>query len=189
MSVMVLVHPIGVKFSANELDMADAFRIARRERMSATFLLAISILVFANVRHGLLTLKAKKDHGLMRAPSHLALNGLLTTMGVILVFVGMASDFLLFYIFAGICLVSGITQLRYSLKKSVKRMEWIIAHLSAMCGAGIGSYTAFFVFGGNQYLADFMTGNLIVIPWVLPAIVGTAIISLHSRKYRKQFNI
>ncbi len=189
MSIMVLIHPMGVRFSSNDFEMGEAFRIARQERMTATFLLAISILVFSNVRHGLLTLRAKRDHSLMRSPIHLGLNGLLTLMGVVLIFVGMSSDFLLFYIFAGICLVSGITQLRYSLKRNVKRMEWVIAHLGAMCGAGIGSYTAFFVFGGNQYLADLLTGNLIVIPWITPAIIGTAIITLHSRKYRKQFNI
>ncbi|MEM7280764.1 MAG: hypothetical protein AAF438_03965 [Pseudomonadota bacterium] len=186
-SVMVFISPMAVKYSGNEFELGELFRIAQRERTFSLFLLAISVLVLASVRHGLLTIKSKKDHSLMRSPGHLALNGALGLLGVALIFLGAGTGFILAYIFAGICLIAGISQLRYCLKKEVARMEWMVAHLGAMCGAGIGSYTAFFVFGGNRYLSDILTGNLQIIPWVAPAILGTFFINQQTRKYRKQF--
>lgn len=188
-ALVVIIDPIGTKYSGSTFDMANAFRISTRERMFSVFLLSISVLVFTNVRHGLLTLQAKRDHRLMRTPLHLLINVVLGILGVVLTIVGFQASQVLFYIFAGICLSVSIGNLHYCLKKEVKRKEWVIAHLGSMIGAGIGSYTAFFVFGGNQFLSEILRGSWQLVPWVSPAIIGIGFSVFLSRKYRKQYAI
>jgi hypothetical protein len=65
--------------------------------------------------------------------------------------------------------------------------EWVIAHLSSIIGAGIASYTAFFVFGGNRFMAQIFDGQLMMIPWVAPGVIGSCIIGHLSYQYHKQF--
>ena len=66
-------------------------------------------------------------------------------------------------------------------------MEWMVAHLSAMIGAGIGTHTAFFVFGGSRFLAELLSGQWILIPWVGPGVVGTIATIWLARKYRNKY--
>ena len=185
-SIMVLIDPIGTKHTGAAMGTAEAFGMAARERIISTFLLAIAVLVFTSVRHGLQTLRSKRDHSLMRAPSHVALNVCLGLLGVVLIFMGYTAGQILFYVFAGICITASIGNLRYCYRKHVARQDRTIAHMSSMIGAGIGSYTAFFVFGGNRFIAEYLSGNWQLVPWVLPAVVGTAITAVLTRKYRQQ---
>jgi hypothetical protein len=90
----------------------------------------------------------------------------------------------LYYIFAALCSVTAISNLRFCLKQTVTRGEQIIAHIGSIIGAGIGSHTAFFVFGANRFLSELLTGYVVIVPWILPSVVGTLIIFQQSRKYR-----
>ena len=105
----------------------------------------------------------------MRAPSHVLLNLLLATMGATLI-------------------LRAEGNLRYCFLKNLPSGEWLIAHMGAMIGAGIGSYTAFFVFGANRILSDLLTGHWSIIPWVLPGVAGGIAISLLNRKYRSKLS-
>ena len=187
LALLVMADPIATKHALDNISVEDLSQVISKERQISLFLLAISFLVLSNIRHGLLTLKAKKDHSLMRAPSHLVLNGILVSLGITLVFSADGSLRTLFYIFAGLCISIGIGNLRYCLKKEVAAMEWMVAHMGAMIGAGIGSYTAFFVFGGNRFLSEIFTGQLQLIPWVAPGVIGGVAITWLSRKYRNKF--
>ncbi|MEM7361314.1 MAG: hypothetical protein AAF431_19675 [Pseudomonadota bacterium] len=187
MSVLVLYDPVAAKHPQLQLQAEELAGLLYRERQVALFLLAIAFLVFANVRHGLLTLRSKTDHQLMRAPSHLALNAILGVLGVSLIFVATGSFKILFYVFAGLCISASLGNLRYCLKTEVPRMEWLIAHLSSMIGAGIGSYTAFFVFGGNRFLQEILTGQWMLVPWIAPGVIGGICIAYQSNKYRNKY--
>lgn len=185
-SVMTMVDPLSLKFPDQEFSAVKAAEITTQAKAVALFLLAISILTISNLRHGLLSLKAKKNHALMRRSDNLLLNGALLAIGLILAYsaVGGSPMAVLFYIFAGLCIITAGTNLRFCLKPKVTRGEQIIAHIGGLVGAGIGSHTAFFVFGASRYLSEFLSGYAGMIPWVLPGIIGTIIIRQQSRKYR-----
>jgi hypothetical protein len=50
--------------------------------------------------------------------------------------------------------------------------KWVITHLRGMLSTGIAAYTAFFAFGGRQFFEHILTDQWMVIPWVLPSIIG-----------------
>ena len=64
-----------------------------------------------------------------------------------------------------------------------RRSNWIVTHLRGMFTTGIAAYTAFFAFGGRRFLGDILTDHWMVIPWVLPTIIGTLAIRYFTRKY------
>ncbi len=189
LSLILLSHPISAKFPEREFSAVELSRTTAELKSIGLFLLAISILVTANLRHGILTLRAKHDHSLMRAPNHLILNGLLLCVGLYLAFI--AADAggrkILFYVFAALCVSAAVGQLRYSLKKQIDPMEWLIAHLGSMLGAGIGVHTAFFVFGGSRFIAELLTGQWMLVPWVGPGVIGGVAITWLSSKYRNKY--
>ena len=187
LSILLLVDPIAAKFPLANFDAEKISQIQVDQKYTGLFLLAISVLVLSSIRHGLLTIASKKDHSLMRAPSHLALNGLLVGMGVFLFYTAMEIGHTLFFIFGTLCFVLGLQNLRYSLKKEVLPMEWLIAHLGAMIGAGIGSYTAFFVFGASRLFAELLSGYWSLVPWVLPGVIGGIATGILSRKYQLKY--
>lgn len=183
-TVMVLADPLGVKHPGAAFDVAESAAVAQRERMLSLFLLAISVLVFTSIRQGILTLRAKRDHALMRQPLHLALNGALGLLGIGLGVVGAIQQHVLFGVFAFICVSAAVGNLRYCLARSPGRNEWMVAHMSAMFGGGIGTHTAFFVFGGQQFLAGIFSGYWSLIPWVAPAVIGGLATRAMAQRYR-----
>jgi hypothetical protein len=187
LSILLMIDPIAAKFSTVDFSSQRAIEVSAEVRRSSLFLLAISILVLVNIRHGVLSLKAKRQHSLMRAPSHLLLNTCLLIAGISLIIAASGGSRILFIIFSGLCIATSVGNLRYCLKSEVANKEWLIAHLSSMIGAGIASYTAFFVFGGNRFMVQIFDGQTMMIPWVAPGVIGGSIISYLSYRYRKQF--
>lgn len=186
---IVMSDPIAIKHVGNTFSAEEMQRVLNHERNISQFLLSISLLVISNVQHGVLSLKAKQNHSLMRASSHLFINVLLVAAGVGLLLSANGSTKILFYVFAGISITAGLRQLHYCLKSEVSKMEWMIAHMGAMIGAGIGSYTAFAVFGGGRYLAEYLHGNWILLPWIAPGVIGGMFTAYLTKKYRKKYNI
>lgn len=186
LALMLMIDPISFKFPNHELDALSKAKLITQMRSGDLFLLAISILVLVGVRHGLQSVRAKGNQALMRRPDSLAINIALLAVGVCLAIfaVGGSPMSVLYYIFASLCLITAINNLRFCLKHKVTRGEQLIAHISGIVGAGIGSHTAFFVFGANRLLAELLTGYIAIIPWVLPGVIGTFIIFQQSRKYR-----
>jgi len=81
--------------------------------------------------------------------------------------------------------ILGLAQLPLLIKSTQKLQEdgnWIAAHINGMITSGIAAYTAFFAFGGSTFFGEIFTGPLIAIPWTLPSIVGTILISRELRK-------
>lgn len=187
LALMSLIDPMGFKFPDNDFDAQTALRVAARARDTGLFLLAISVLVLVGVRHGLQTIQAKGKHELMRSFDNIGINVCLLLVGgwLLVSATGGSPMNALFYVFAGLCIFTAITNLTFCLKKSVTRAEQIIAHLSAIIGAGIGAHTAFFVFGANRVMSELLTGYAAITPWVLPGIVGTLIIQIQAKRYKK----
>jgi hypothetical protein len=186
LALMLMIDPISFKLPDNDFSAELTLKIAAELRGSGLFLLAISILVLVGVRHGLQSVRAKGNQAVMRRTDSLVINIALLMVGIWLGFaaVGGSPMSVLYYIFAALCSVTAINNLRFCLKRKVTRGEQIVAHISGIIGAGIGSHTAFFVFGANRFLAELLTGYAAIIPWVLPGVVGTFIIFQQSKRYQ-----
>lgn len=189
MSSLVLIDPVGIRFPEQSLNPDKALQIAQQNRVTATFLLMLSALVFCNVKQSIIVLKAKADRKLLKKPAHLAVVIFLGVLSITMLIVGLSSDILLFSIFSAIGLLNSIGMLHYIYKKQLKNQEWIIAHLGNIIGAGIASYTAFFAFGGRRFFAEILTGNWQMLPWVLPTIIGLVLTNFFTRKYRQRYRV
>lgn len=189
MSVLVLLDPIGVRVPERNLSQAESFSLKQQSREVAVFLLMLSMLVFVNVRQSVLVLKAKAHRDLLKRPSNLIPIGILLTAGIIVGIVAIVIVQPLFIVFSLLSIAVSYSSLKYIFKKELKEREWIIEHMGNILGAGIGAYTAFFAFGGRRFFAEIFSGNMILIPWVLPSVIGVSVTIYFTKKYRKQFRI
>lgn len=189
MSLMVLIDPIGIRFPDGNFDMERIVSIKEQNRNTAIFLLMLSMLVFTNVKHSIFVLKAKGDRLLIRNYTHLISISLLFITGVSVGYFALISGSILFIIFSALSVVSSISLFWYVFKTNFKKREWLIEHLTNIIGSGIGTYTAFFAFGGRRFLGEIFTGQLQLIPWILPSIIGGVASVYLAKKYRQQYRV
>jgi len=182
-SIMVLADPVGIRRPDDILDAAEAARLARRFRMFSLFLLMLSVLVFTSIRHGIAALRERRQPGMLSRPSHRALLAALALLALVVGSIGLYTMQLLLIIFGGISLAASVSMFRDTRKRNPSRGDLVVAHLGGLISSGIGAYTAFFAFGGSRLLADVLTGQWQVLPWVLPSIIGTIAISRLQRSY------
>lgn len=187
MSVLVLADPIGVRFPNKDFSAERAADIAAQMRRFSLFLLLLSVLVLASLRHGILVLKVRANREQLRGPMHLTLMISLVGVAIAVGVVGLMAGQTLLIVFSLVGLLGGIGMFRYSFKKEIRRKEWIIEHLGSLIGSAIGANTAFFVFGGSRFLGEAFSGSWMLIPWLAPAVIGTIIIEVLARRYRKRF--
>lgn len=190
MSSLDLIWPLATHAANLDLTPAEAESAKRQVREFGLFLFSLSILVLTSTRHGWLTILHKEDRSLLRSPQHLALNGSLFAVGVVLLAVGINTGNILFMIFGVLETVGSFNNFRYIFRKSLRPKEWWIEHLSGLIGSGIGAYTAFTVFGGRQLFEELFTSNfqnLSIFLWITPGIIGTIAISYSTRHYTKRF--
>ncbi len=169
---------------ANNAD--EVAKFVRRSQLIGVFLTVLALLVLANVRHGVLVLRAKADRQQLRQPAHLTVILMLGAAGLIGLYVGLTSSFVLLKIFSPLALLSSFTMLRYALKAELKRAEWIIEHLNNLLGAGIATHTALIVLGAAKSVNAVIPVSLSVLPWVLPGIIGAVATTIWTRHYRLQ---
>lgn len=182
MSSMVLIDPIGVREPQRNLEMSAALQQAARDRMFNLFLLMLGLLVLTSLRHGLLALRSKSNPLVLRHPVHLTLIVALAVVAIAVGWIGINNGQLLLVIFAGISLSASVSLARESLGPPLTGKTRIKAHFNGLIGTGIGAYTAFFAFGGARLLSGVLSGQWQVIPWILPAIIGTIAIRRLERQ-------
>ena len=191
MSSLDLLFPLSMHAADAILTPAEALEAVTEIRSFAVFLFSLSILVLASTRQGWLAIKVKADRQELRAPIHTSLCLSLIVVGVILFITGLVFQSILYMIFSILQIVSGVNALRYNFKNEIKPKQWWIEHLSGLIGAGIGAYTAFFVFGGRRifdsiFSEAFADASLVL--WVMPGVFGGVAIALLSRHYTARFN-
>lgn len=182
-SVIVLADPIGIRRPGEVLAAEEAERLAGLYRMSSLFLLMLSVLVFSSVRHGLLALRERRQPGVLKSPLHRGLIGALALLALVVGFLGVRHGQVLLVVFGGLGLSVAWSMFRDSRIDRPSHRQLVVAHLGGLIGSGIGAYTAFFAFGGARLLGDFLPGQWQVIPWVLPAVIGTIAV----RRLRRPF--
>jgi hypothetical protein len=189
MSSIVLFDPIGLRYPDNNFSEQQIQQVMAEQRIFAGFLLMLSVLVFSNVKQSLMVLKAKRGRSILKTPSHLLTLFLLGTLGIVMLYIGWQQHIILFQVFAVLSVVNSIGCFRYIYKKTIRDREWIMVHLGNIIGAGIGAYTAFFAFGGRRFFSEILTGELQIIPWILPSVVGVSVMIYFNRMYRVKYRI
>ncbi|MCO7224088.1 hypothetical protein [Pleionea sp. CnH1-48] len=189
LTTLALMDPIGVRTPERNLSFEAATRMAEGYREFSWFLLMLSVLVFNSTYHSIQVLRAKANRQLMRNWKHLSLIIGLFLLSIVTAIIGTLEGMLLLQVFAGLSLANSIGMAHYIYKAEIKQREWILAHMRGIVGSGIGAYTAFFAFGGRQLFAELLTGNLMVIPWILPAVIGVISMSAFKKKYIQQYRI
>ncbi len=185
-SVMVLIDPLAIRDPEGLIAAEDIEQRLAIYRSSSLFLLMLSVLVFTSVRQGMLALKYKHDRDAFRRWSNVAQPLVLLTLAIVTGYVGIRDTRVLLMIFAALSVSASIGMLRYAFAREVTPRAWLIEHLNGMIGGGIGAYTAFFAFGGRRFFSELLPGYWQILPWVLPAVIGTIAISVYSRRYRRQ---
>jgi hypothetical protein len=182
-SLIVLADPIGIRRPGEILAAAEAERLAGLYRMFSLFLLMLSVLVFTSIRHGLLALRERATSGVLATPQHRSLIGAMAFLALVVGFLGIRHAQILLIVFAGLGLSGAWSMFRDTRIEQPSRQQLVVAHLSGLIGSGIGAYTAFFAFGGDRLFGDLLPGQWQVIPWVLPAIIGTIAINRLKRSF------
>ena len=185
MSAMVLLDPVGIRFPGRNLSMDTAFAVANGNRMFALFLLMLGLLVLSALRHGLLALRVRRGEDVLSTPSHRALIVALGVMGIVVGVVGFRNGELLLMIFAVISVFASVGMIRETRSGGLTPRQALIAHFDGLIGTGVGAYTALFAFGGREFLSGLLGGQWQVVPWILPAIIGTIAVSRMKRRYRE----
>lgn len=189
MSVIVWWDPLAIRLPGETVSAERATRIIASQRMSSEFLLMLSLLVLVSVKQATLVLKARADRSQLRKWHHMIWVLALLLMALVVGTKGILHGQILLMIFGPIGLSASFGALRYIYKSELCPREWIIEHFTNIIGCGIGVYTAFFAFGGRQYLSELLPGMLQIIPWVLPGVLGTIAIALYKPKYTKLYRI
>lgn len=156
------------------------------EYIGAAFLGFISILTAKPLWYAISIIKYKRDVPLRMIKINRALARVLfisgfglLVWGVLLKFEGLAMLLVIF----GFIGLSGFKEAFANLDKAKENTNWLKEHLGGMIASGIASHTAFFAFGGATYFSKIFVGQLMIIPWVAPAIVGTIAIIYTTKKY------
>jgi len=185
LALPIAMHAPGVSLTAEE-----AIAVSNEVRDFALFLLSLSILVLTSTRQGWLTILHKSDRLALRSPAHTGLCVSLVAVGLALLANGLRTGSTVFIIFSILQIITGVNNLRYNFKKELRPKEWWLQHLSGLFGAGIGAYTAFFVFGGRRIM-DTIFGDLYtdysIVLWIAPGVIGGVAIGFVSRHYKQKF--
>lgn len=80
-----------------------------------------------------------------------------------------------------------IGQYRYLRSDPSVGKAWWLKHMECMLGAGVAFYTAFFVFGFSRMMPLQLEGVWRLVPWVLPSLVGTPLITIWVGRYKRRF--
>jgi hypothetical protein len=181
MALLVIYAPLTIKHQFIDND-TDTQVLASNLRIFWSFLLYLSLLTFSNIRHGILVVNNKAQHSRMRSPIHLLTIAMLLVGGFGLLILGAAHGNFLHIVFGLLGTILAVRMARFCLARTVEKNAWLVEHIGSFIGSGIGAYTAFIAFGGRRVLADI--GDLQMIFWIAPGVIGGIAISRLSRKYQ-----
>ena len=132
-------------------------------------------------------LKVKNNRQTLRTFSYLSLIVLLLAGSPVLFYIGYVSSQTLHMVFSILGLFVALEMLRYCLQKQIKARQWVLEHIGATFGSGIGAYTAFVAFGGRTLLADL--GQWQMLFWIAPGVIGGIASALLCKKYKNVFSV
>lgn len=186
MAIMVLLMPAVIK-AQHFNGSANPEQVVFTLRLFWGFLLYLSLLSFVSTRHGMSVLAVKSDIAKLRVWRYQLPLWLLLIGGIGFVAAGTIYERTLHMVFGVLGILVAIGMLRYSFLKEVKNGQWVVEHLGAMIGSGIGAYTAFLAFGGRSLFADL--GNWQLVFWIAPGVIGGIAANVIARNYAKKLGL
>jgi hypothetical protein len=154
------------------------------------FLGFISLITANPLWHGIAILNHKKSQSKMFRTTHIVFRLAIVVTAILMVAYGAIglggkNAAILMFVFGGLGIADlpGVIQ---TLRNKAPQPNWFKEHLVGMCVSGIAAYTAFFVFGANQYLQMVLSGYWMVLPWILPTIIGVVGIRLSVADYERK---
>ncbi len=172
MTSMVWFDPVGIKGADLMVDGQIPQRKLEFFMLINLFLFLLSLLTWVTIRHATGSLFCKQNREPLKHWSYQAPVWLLVVVALYAAWQGFVFNMPLVMVFAGISLVTSFSILTYLHTKTVTANRWLIEHASAMIGSGIAAYTAFFAFGGRALFAELLTGHWIMLPWLIPSLIG-----------------
>lgn len=192
MSLMGLYDPVGIYTAGKQMTSEQIARMLVWRVPVSQFLLLLSLLTWVTVRHAIGVLKARNERAILRRWFYQGPVWLMFPAAFYVAYQGITVGMPLLIIFSVVSFITASTICLYVYKKEVKPRAWIIEHFSAMVGAGIAVYTAFFAAGGRRMLAEFLPEQWQLVSWLAAPVIGvTAMILLsgyYKRKYKVQHN-
>ena len=157
---------------------------------AVTFLSYLAWVTFVTLPYSTAVLKTKKDPTALDTPwfrflaySCFVASALLVTYATLFP----SNWSLLLYVLSPIGIGTGLPMLRYMKGRGQSKKQWFFEHMSATIGTGIAFHTAFAVFGASRLFDLPRTGWISIIPWILPALIGTPALTLWRLYYRRKF--
>ena len=181
MTLMLYAWPLESR-AAQDLDRLQQQQLVAAAHNLAGLLLPLGLLLLANTRQAVLVLRHKQDRAPLRRPGHQLLLSCLALAGLHLLYLAIVDGGVLRWVFALLCIGNALNIGWYLYRPQVGRREWLAAHVGNILGAGIGAHTAFLVFGGRSFLAQWVTADLQLWLWLAPSILGGTAIALVSRR-------
>lgn len=157
---------------------------------SLAFLTYLAWVTFVMLRYAVGVLRTKNDPTQLKTPGWqlLAFSAIAASVAIFayatLIPTG---NSVLLYALSPIGVGTGVPMLRYMHGKIASKKAWFYEHLSATLSAGIAFHTAFAVFGAARLFTLPSQGLLSILPWILPAAVGTPALILWKRHYQRKF--
>ncbi len=186
MSLVDIHQPLASHAPGLSVGAAEAGAVIRQIRTQALFLFSLSVLVLTTTRHGWLVALYKNDRRVLRRPAHVGLCTGLLVVGLGLSIVGWQGGQILLMVFGVFEMIIAGNYLRFIYKAGLGVREWVVEHLGALIGSGIGAYTAFFVFGGTRLFQSLFQGSFSdasIVLWVAPGVLGGVAIAVLSRRH------
>ena len=153
---------------------------------AAAFLGFLTVVTMNPLWFGIAVLDNKKELSPRTRRLHFYQNVIVMTTGLLLlifgIIVGPENGGVLMMIFGVLGLSNGGLVISV-FKNTYQSQPWIIEHLTGMIVSGIAAHTAFLAFGGRELLGSFLTGHLMIIPWVAPTVIGVIAIKILKRRY------
>ncbi len=184
MSIIVLMNPLEIK---GHLSRSSPDELVQSVRIFWAFLLYLSLLSYTTTRHAIAVLNARNEREKLRKLNYVLPIAMLALIGPYFLYLGIEYNRTLHTVFGILGTIVGADMLRYCYRKRSKQREWVIEHLGAMLGSGIGAYTAFLAFGGRVLFANL--GEWQMVFWIAPGVIGSIASYLLSKKYKKVFSV
>lgn len=172
MTSMVWFDPVAIKGAGLMVHGQIQQRKLDFYMMLNLFLFLLSLLTWVTIRHATGSLLCKQNRAALKHWSYQAPVWLLVVVAPYAAWQGLQFNMPLVMVFAGISLITSCSILSYLYSKTVTSNRWLIEHASAMIGSGIAAYTAFFAFGGRALFAELLTGHWMMLPWLIPSLIG-----------------
>jgi len=152
----------------------------------ALFLGFLAVITANPLWYGIAILKHKKGLPDSYRKKHMLFNLVVAIFGAVLLAYGIylkgEGQGILMIIFGILGVLTGGDIYRMY-KNPIAKSNWIKEHIAGMMISGIACYTAFIVFGGRTFFGQIFTGSLMIIPWVLPTVVGIIFIKYYQKSY------